>query len=185
MIKANYTSASSTTNPRWLNLKLLVATAGWLGLSPVAPGSCGALAGVLVHVAVYLYLPQDAQTIALILALIVISIANHLLTPWAVQYWKVEDPRHFVLDEVAGYLVVPILFHHGQIWQVALWGFLTFRVLDVIKLPPARQIDQRMHSSWGILLDDIVSGIYAALTLYIYLWLSGRFNLGSWLISNN
>ena len=108
---------------------------------------------------------------ALVLGLVAVVAANHWLTPWAVKYWKDEDPGNFVLDEVAGYLVVPILFRGGELWQVALWGFLLFRVFDIIKIPPARQIDQNMHGSWGIVLDDIISGIYAALALYALVWL--------------
>jgi len=178
-------AAQSALKPRWQKLRVFIGTAGWLGLIPVAPGSFGALAGVIFHVVVCSFLPQSAQIATLGLALIAVSVANHVLTPWAVEYWKVEDPKHFVLDEVAGYLVVPILFHHGHLWQIALWGFLAFRILDVIKLPPARQIDRRMHGAWGILLDDIVSGIYAALFLYFLWWLSERLGLGAWLISNN
>ena len=93
------------------------------------------------------------------------------ITPWAVAYWKDEDPGNFVLDEVAGYLVVPILFRGGDLYQVALWGFLLFRVFDIVKIPPARQIDQNLHGPWGIVLDDLVSGAYAALALYALSWL--------------
>ena len=76
-----------------------------------------------------------------------------------------------MLDEVAGYLVVPILFRGGELWQVALVGFLLFRIFDIIKIPPARQIDQNMHGSWGIILDDLISGAYAAAALYGLVWL--------------
>ena len=75
-----------------------------------------------------------------------------------------------MLDEVAGYLVVPILFHGGELWQVALVGFLLFRIFDIIKIPPARQIDQNMHGPWGIVLDDLISGVYAALAIYGLVW---------------
>jgi phosphatidylglycerophosphatase A len=50
----------------------------------------------------------------------IVVILNHILTLWAVQYWRSDDPKHFVLDEVAGYLVIPIFFHHGRPWQVLL-----------------------------------------------------------------
>jgi phosphatidylglycerophosphatase A len=151
----------------------LVGSALGLGLSPVAPGSFGALLGVAYTVAVFLLLPVAARPWAVAVFLVLIAIANHLLTPWAVAYWKDEDPRHFVLDEVAGYLVVPLLLPQGTLWQVAFWGFLLFRLFDVIKIPPARQIDRSMHGPWGILLDDIVSGAYAALALYGYRLLAG------------
>ncbi|HEY7817515.1 MAG TPA: phosphatidylglycerophosphatase A, partial [Vicinamibacteria bacterium] len=50
--------------------------------------------------------------------------------------------------------------------------FLLFRIIDVIKIPPARQIDRSMHGPWGMVLDDIVSGVYAALVVYAYRWLA-------------
>ena len=152
-------------------VNLAIGSALGLGLSPIAPGSFGALLGVGYHVAVAMWLPAAAQVPALVVGLAVVIAANHVLTPWAVRYWKNEDPRHFVLDEVAGYLVVPILFRGGELWQVALYGFLLFRVFDIIKIPPARQIDRNMHGSWGIVLDDLVSGVYAALALYALVWL--------------
>ena len=145
---------------------LAVASAFGLGLSPIAPGSFGALLGVAYHVAAVLALPPSFHVPALVVGLLITIVANHVLTPWAVAYWEDEDPRHFVLDEVAGYLVVPILFPRGDLVLVATLGFLLFRVFDVIKIPPARQIDRNLHGPWGIVLDDIISGAYAALALY-------------------
>ncbi len=149
-----------------------IGSALGLGLSPIAPGSFGALLGVAYTVPILLYLPLAWRPWAIGLGLAAVGAANHFLTPWAVDYWKDEDPRHFVLDEIAGYLMVPLLLPQGTLWQVGFWGFLLFRVFDVVKIPPARQIDRKMHGSWGILLDDLVSGAYAALVLYVYRWLA-------------
>ena len=160
---------------------LVIGTAFGLGLAPLAPGSFGALLGVAYHVAVAQNLPPSYELAALIVGLLLVCAANNLLTPWAVRYWKDKDPRHFVLDEVAGYLVVPIVFRHHVLWQVALWGFLLFRIFDIIKIPPARQIDRDMHGAWGILLDDIVSGVYAALVLYGLRALSPNLGIEAWL----
>ncbi len=151
---------------------LAIGSALGLGLSPVAPGTLGALLGVLIHLIAVSYLPAPFYIIVLIIALLLVSVANHLLTPWAREYWGSEDPRHFVLDEIAGYLMVPILFHQWAPWKVALGGFVLFRFFDIVKIPPARQIDRNMKNSWGILLDDLVSGAYAALVLYA-LWFFG------------
>jgi phosphatidylglycerophosphatase A len=185
MIESGEKRLNNESEPCRDRLRVFLGTACWLGLAPVAPGSFGALLGVIIHVVICVCLPTGAKIPALIIALAAVSAVHYILTPWAVRYWKDEDPKNFVLDEVAGYLVVPILFQHGHLWQVALWGFLAFRILDVIKVPPALQIDRDMHGPWGILLDDIVSGIYAVLTLYVMWWLSNRFGLGSWLIANN
>lgn len=155
-------------------LKVAVGSALGLGLSPIAPGSCGALLGVLVHVAVFLWLPPQWRLPALVAAFVAVCVLHCVLTPWAQSYWQEQDPKHFVLDEVAGYLLVPILFHQGQLWQIALLGYLCFRILDIIKVPPARQIDRKLHGAAGILLDDLVSAGYAVLILYLLWWLGGR-----------
>ena len=161
---------------------LFVATAGGLGLSPFAPGTCGALLGVLMHGLIVLWLPPSATLAALAVSLWAVCAASYLLTPWAQYYWQDPDPGHFVLDEVAGYLIVPLLFHHGAFWQQALWGFVLFRAYDMIKLPVARQIDERMHGAMGIILDDMVSGIYAVMTMFGIMWLGTRLGWQAWLI---
>jgi phosphatidylglycerophosphatase A len=156
-------------NDRFYNF---IGSAFFLGLSPIAPGSFGALVGVAYAFAVFELLPAPTRPYPILVGLVTVSLANHWLTPWAVAYWKDEDPKHFVLDEVAGYLVVPLLLPGGTLTEVLLVGFLLFRVFDIIKIPPARQIDRNWHGSWGILLDDIVSGTYAALAIYAYRFLS-------------
>lgn len=163
----------------------ILASALGLGLSPVAPGTCGALLGVLIHVGTVLWLPKAYHLGVLCFAFLLVCVGNHLLTPWAEEYWQCKDPRHFVLDEVAGYLLVPILYQGGRLWQVALWGFILFRVLDIVKVPPARQIDRSMQGAWGILLDDLVSACYAVLCLHLLAWVSAWLGLGAWLVGLN
>ena len=162
---------------------VFIGSAFGLGLLPVAPGSFGALLGVGAHVLIALGLPGPWQVPALVAALLLVCVANHLLTPWAEAYWRCEDPKNFVLDEVAGYLLIPILFRQGQLWQVAVWGFLLFRIFDIIKIPPARQIDQKMPGAWGILLDDLVSAAYVVLVLYGLWWGSPKLGVETWVIS--
>ena len=153
----------------------MLASAFGLGLLPIAPGSFGALLGVFLHIGFYLFIPANFFLFSLIAVFFVICALHFYLTPWAVLFWQDEDPKHFVLDEVAGYLFVPILFHpllnilaySLEFWKLVAFGFLLFRILDIIKVPPARQIDQKVHNAWGILLDDLVSAIYAVLVLFV------------------
>ena len=162
---------------------LLIGSAFGLGLMPFAPGTFGTLFGVILHVVITLTLPLSLQWPALLVLFFLVCAANNVLTPWAEAYWQQEDPGHFVLDEVAGYLLVPLLFHQGQLWQVALWGFLLFRFFDIIKIPPARQVDQQIHGAWGILLDDLVSSVYVVLVLHGLWRLGPKIGLARWLIS--
>ena len=198
---------------------LFLASAGGLGLMPIAPGSFGALLGVGMFAAVELWVPiypfvpfkialnmpwwlppPTWQVLALVICFVVVCVAHFLLTPWAQRYWKTSDPSHFVLDEVAGYLVTLILlspllytldYDWSQVdpsgmhpktgyyrslpisltWTLAIAGFFLFRIFDIIKLPGARYIDRNWHGAWGVLLDDIVSGIYAAGAV----WFAARF----------
>ncbi len=153
-------------------LYIAISSAFGLGLSPIAPGTLGALSGVFFHIVIVLFLPIKMQWLSLVAVFMLVCTANHLLTPWAETYWQCSDPKHFVLDEVAGYLLIPIIFRGGELWKVALWGFFLFRIFDVFKLiPPAKYIDRNMHGPWGILLDDLVSAGYAALIMYGIRWI--------------
>lgn len=163
--------------------RIVVGSGFGLGLSPVAPGTCAALLGVGIHVAIVLTAPSSLQVPLLLLCLAAVCISNHILTPWAQAHWRHKDPKNFVLDEVAGYLLVPILFHHGHLWQVALWGFLGFRALDVIKVPPAWQINKYGTGAWAILMDDIVAALYTVGGLHFLRWVGPLLGLQKWLIS--
>ncbi len=166
------------------SLRVVVASAAGLGLSPIAPGSFGTLLGLLFHISIILFLPAKTHLTCLVAVFTLVCIANNLLTPWAEEYWQGKDPKNFVLDEVAGYLLVPILFRHGQLWQVVFWGFLLFRIFDIVKVPPAKQIDKKMEGGWGILLDDLVSAGYAVSAMYFLRWVGPKIGASSWLLSS-
>ena len=78
----------------------------------------------------------------------------------------IEDPGLVVIDEVAG-VFVTMLFHPLTITSVVL-GFFLFRIADILKPFPARRLE-RLHGGVGIVMDDIVSGIYANLALLLIL----------------
>lgn len=80
-----------------------------------------------------------------------------------------EDPGPVVIDEAAGYLFSVAFLPHGP--AMALAGFLLFRVFDILKPPPARQLE-RLHGGWGIVLDDVAAGIMANAVLRVGLWLT-------------
>lgn len=148
-----------------------IGSAGGLGLLPLIPGTFAALAGVFIHVVLWVF-ANSWYVEGLILALLLVALGNHLLTPWAVNFWKSSDPKEFVLDEVAGYLLVPILYRGSAISGTVLWSLFLFRLFDIIKIPPARQVDRKMHGPWGILLDDLISATYAAGVMYFLRYLS-------------
>jgi len=155
-----------------------VGSAFGLGLSPVVPGTFGALLGLFIHAVIVILLAPAHHLIAVTVMMGLMILANHVLTPLAESYWKVEDPPHFVLDEVAGYLVVPFVYREPVSWTWMLLGFFLFRVYDVFKLiAPARLVDEQLKGPWAILLDDVISGACAGITLYLFSWCGLNFLL--------
>ena len=156
--------------------KLLAATAFGLGLVPLAPGTFGTLLGVFIHAAAVILFP-NGLSVFIIGFFFILSCAGSLwLLPWSRTRFGSSDPGAFVIDEVAGYLIVPLGVRLLQVCGVlcvmpldrlVISGFLLFRLFDATKPPPAYQIDRRMHSALGVLLDDLVAGIYAIFVIYL------------------
>jgi len=157
----------SAESCRHNRLNFWLSTAFGLGLSPVLPGTCAALIGLGLHLLILYSLPSSGQWPALLFFFILFSVLCLRLNAWAEAYWKKCDHRSFVLDEVAGYLLVPVLFRAESTLLTVLLGFVLFRALDLIKIFPANRIDKRLKNRWGVLLDDYVSAVYAAAILYI------------------
>ncbi len=149
----------------------------FLGLAPVVPGSFGALPALALHlIAIALGWSDTAIRIWCFWGAFVAALAHYWLTPWAVARWRNPDPRHFVLDEVVGYLCVPMFWMLPpeppcSVWVMAFAAFALFRILDAIKLPIARYIDRNVHSAHGVLFDDVVSAIYTAVIISGVAWL--------------
>lgn len=133
---------------------VLLAAWGPCGYSPVAPGTVGTLGALplfwwLRHLPLPLYLVTLAGFTAL---------AVHAADRSG-RYWKVADASPIVVDEVVGYLVTMALFPWS--WPGALAGAALFRLFDVSKPWPASALD-RLKSGLGVVLDDVVAGLYAA-----------------------
>lgn len=137
---------------------VLVSSLGF-GLSPLAPAT---VASAATAAAAFLLRAQVTRLQWLLAAVVVFAIAVPLGT-LAEKRLATPDPRWFILDEVVGQLLVFVFF--GASLGTCVLGFVLFRVFDILKLPPADRID-RWHGGWGIMLDDVVAGLYAAAVLY-------------------
>lgn len=134
---------------------LLLATGFGLGLSPVASGTAGTLPGIaLVWLLAWISPgPVASAAVAAALALIAVPICGA-----AERHFGKKDDGRVVADE---YLTFPIclLGLPAEPWVIAM-AFLTARVFDVIKPPPARGA-QELPGGWGIVADDVLSSLYA------------------------
>lgn len=138
-----------------------VATWGYAGRLPRAPGTWGSLAAVACALPFLLWLPP--------LWLMASSVAAFFLGVWAsAAYAKsigIKDPSEVVIDEVAGQWLALVPATLAAPWTV-LAAFGLFRFFDIVKPWPIRWLDQRLPGGWGIMADDMAAGAAAALILW-------------------
>ncbi len=145
-----------------------IASGFGTGYSPVAPGSVGSLVGIPLFLMVsgFAWPLQMTAMIALTaLAIYTAGVAERLDRNGR------KDPGWIVIDEIAGMLVtllaVPPTFLH------ILAGYLLFRLFDILKVFPANICETGLHGGYAIVLDDVVAGIYAHLSLRLLIHITG------------
>jgi phosphatidylglycerophosphatase A len=139
-------------------LKEILATCFGLGYAPVASGTFGTLGGVALAALFGWTWPEAFLWLCLISAAVLTWIGKSV-GDWAEKRYGKKDPGEFVLDEVAGYMVaVAWITFTG--WPHLIAAFLLFRITDIIKPAPARQME-KLPGGLGIMLDDIVAGLWA------------------------
>lgn len=143
-------------------LKLAIVSCGFLGCSPFAPGTVGTLGGVLIA-----FLLRDTQYYLLwtMLAAAAIYAISQPLGTWAEQYAGKKDPGIFVMDEVIGYLIT-VAWMRGPSPLALVVAFFVFRFFDIVKPRPARDME-RIPGGHGILLDDVVAGVWGLVAVMV------------------
>ena len=136
------------------------------GLSPVAPGTAGTVAAVPL----YLLMAPLPTGIYLLLTASVF-VAGIPICGRAASDLGIHDHGGIVWDEIAGYLITMAFVPGGWPWVIA--GFLAFRLFDVLKPWPIGWADARVSGGFGIMLDDAIAALYAALLLWLIQVLSG------------
>lgn len=159
---------------------LFIATAAGLGYLPKAPGTWGSLAGILIysvtsfdfplslapgvhesHVTSFAWSLWTSIPIAVLIAGIGVWTANR-----TAKFSGKKDPQFVVIDEVSGQHLAYLLALAPLNWKYLLLGFILFRLFDIWKPFPARQAES-LPGGWGIMADDWIAGLYAAVGLWI------------------
>jgi len=136
-----------------MRLGLFIATCGYLGYVPVAPGTFGSAAGLVVFAAV-----RWSGSPALELAVIILLFAVGVWSANAAErHFGGVDPAPVILDEVVGMLIT-LAFLPVNITG-AVVGFLLFRLFDVVKPWPANRLEA-VHGGLGVMADDAMAGVY-------------------------
>jgi len=143
-------------------LRLAIVSCGFLGLSPFAPGTVGTLGGVLLA---WLLGMTENYLLWSLLACAVLYVIGRSLGEWSEEYAGGKDPGFFVLDEVIGYLVTALAWRGPSLLGLTL-AFFVFRFFDIFKPPPARRME-RLGGGDGIILDDVVAGLYGLVVMIL------------------
>lgn len=143
-------------------LGVALGTVGGAGFFPFAPGTVGSAVGIVV----YLLTRHWAWPLQLAL-LVAITIVGIWAADVTARALNREDPGPVVIDEVAGQLVT--LFMTGAGLYGAIIGFFVFRLFDIVKPWPARQLED-LPGGVGIMADDLMAGVYGWLVVAGILW---------------
>ena len=138
----------------------LLATFFGSGRLPKSPGTWGTLATIpLWYVLAQLHaIPYMVVVLLLCVAAILIAQAYENMT-------NTHDSKEIVIDEVVGFLITMTWL--PLTWQSLIAGFILFRIVDIVKPPPIRQLDQKVKGGVGVVIDDIAAGIVCNIILQL------------------
>jgi phosphatidylglycerophosphatase A len=142
----------------------MIATGCYSGYLPIAPGTWGSLVGLLLVFLLHnLSLPVY---LALVAGLFVLG---SFAAGEAEKILDTRDPGAVVIDEIVGMLIAMAAVPLTPLTMVL--GFILFRIFDILKPFPVNFFDQRFHGGLGIMLDDLMAGIYSLIVLQLILFL--------------
>jgi phosphatidylglycerophosphatase A len=144
--------------------KIVFLLSTWMGtgLIPPVPGTMGTL-GAIPLVILFSYAGNLLQSLLIILFVVISIWASEKRSKQLNQ----EDPSQVVIDEVAGFLVT--LLFLSLTWENLILGFVLFRLFDIFKPFPIRKLE-RLKGGLGIVMDDLLAGVYANLCIRLILF---------------
>lgn len=139
----------------------LIGTTFYTGYIPIAPGTFASILAlpfvILLHKSTIIYL-----LISILVLIIGVLCANYLA-----KYYKKKDDQRITIDEFLGILISFILLPKLN-WYLIIIGFIVFRAFDILKIFGIRKVES-MNGGWGVMFDDLLSGIYTNLILRLIL----------------
>jgi phosphatidylglycerophosphatase A len=139
---------------------MFIATGCYSGYLPKAPGTWGSLVGLL------LFFLLHTLSLEIYLAVIAgIFVIGTFAAGEAEKIMDHQDPGLVVIDEIVGMLITMIAVPATPLAMVL--GFILFRIFDILKPFPVNFFDQRFHGGLGIMLDDVMAGIYSLIILQV------------------
>ncbi len=150
--------------------KLIVALATGLysGKIPFAPGTWGSAFALIPW-----YFCRGLSLANYLIVMAVLFVVGFLTAGSAEKILDRPDPGSIVIDEIMGmFITLTLAPNHPVAW---LLGFILFRIFDVLKPFPVSWLDTHLHGGIGIMMDDVMAGIYALVCLQLIWLVVGRF----------
>ena len=139
---------------------LILATGFGVGYSPVAPGTLG----TLIAIPVYYFLSNISSPIYEI-TLVGFFFLSVWISENAEVFFGKRDDQRIVIDEIMGFLVTMLWVPKTAILIVI--GFFLFRFFDILKPFPIRRLEKKLKGGYGVVLDDVMAGVYANIALQV------------------
>ncbi len=153
-----------------------LATGLGLGYAPIAPGTAGSLGSVVLFALAHTFVQPVVFPIVYLAGLVVLLLVAWWSTEQALRHWQSKDPQTVVIDEIVGQWVAygGVIFAEWRLpttggWKYAVVGFILFRAFDVLKPFPIRR-SERLPGAAGVVVDDVLAGLYAAAGLVLLAW---------------
>lgn len=143
---------------------LFVGSLAYVGFVPFASGTVAvAVVGIPIYLGLALWLQLTTAAyvgVVVALTLLAIWIAGH-----ADRVLNEKDSKRNVIDELPGYLIA--LVGLPVTWQLVTAAFFIERAIDIAKIWPANLIERKLPGGWGVVLDDVVAGLYTLVILHV------------------
>jgi len=151
-----------------MKLQKYIATSLGMGYVPVAPGTAGAILGIILlflfnKLLVYYNISQAAMYILDIVAIVFVMFIGVAAIKKVHTIWE-HDASKIVIDEVVGVWITALFL--PVTWQNYLYALIIFRFFDIAKPLFIKKFDQ-MHNDWSVMLDDVLAGIYGLITMQL------------------
>jgi len=130
------------------------------GLAPKAPGTFGTIAAIPIY-----WMMKDLSLAIYVTITLVAFIVGIWICQQSADWLEKDDPSAVVWDEIVGYLIAMIAAPSG--WQWIVLGFVLFRLFDIAKPWPISWADKSLHGGFGIMVDDVIAGLFAWITIQI------------------
>lgn len=147
------------------HLVLIISTGFYSGYFPLIPGTIGTALGVVIYWAI-----SGFQLIYYSGFLLLLTILGLYESEKAEIYFSRKDAPQIVIDEIIGYLIT--MMYIPSKLKFVIIGFFVFRIMDIVKPFPCRQL-QQLKGGTGIVIDDVIAGIYSNIILQIVVYASG------------